>query len=153
MEQVYDEGGIIKADRKTEAEVVAALNKLSEGYTRRDMNGLLALLAPDPDVFIFGTGADERRVGLAEIRAQFERDWSQSEAASFQWGRHSVSAAGPVAWVAADVTFKIKVAGEEVTLPGRMTGVLEKRGDRWLIAQAHFSLPAGGQAEGQSWPT
>ena len=143
----------MKADRKTEAEVVAALNKLSEGYTRRDMNGLLALLAPDPDVFIFGTGADERRVGLAEIRAQFERDWSQSEAASLQWGERSVSAAGAVAWVATDATFNVKAAGQEITLPGRMTCVLEKRGDKWLILQAHLSMPLAGQAEGESFPT
>jgi hypothetical protein len=41
--------------------------------------GFLALLVPDPDVFLYGTGADEKRQGLAEIQAQAERDWSQSD--------------------------------------------------------------------------
>jgi hypothetical protein len=39
-----------------------------------------------------------------------------------------------------------------VTLPARITFVLEKRGEEWLIVQAHFSFPAAGQAEGESFP-
>ena len=61
------------------------------------------------------------------------------------------SAAGPVAWIAADVTMHAKVGGQEVTVPGRCTSVFERRGDRWLITQGHFSLPAAGQVEGKAW--
>ena len=143
----------MKADAKTEAAVKAALSKFAEGYTKRDLEGVLALFAPDSDVVMFGTGVDEKRVGLAEIKAQAERDWSQSEATSLTYGWTSVSAAGSVAWVAADVAFKAKVSGQEITLAGRLTGVLENRGDKWLIVQGHFSLPATGQAEGASFPT
>ena len=52
-----------------------------------------------------------------------------------------------------DITFKANVGGQEISFPGRMTAVLEKRLDRWLIAQTHSSCPAPEQAEGESFPT
>ncbi len=143
----------MKADNKTEAEVIDVLNKAFEAYTQRDIDRLLAFFVPDPDLVMFGTGADEKRVGLTEVKAQAERDWSQSEASSLEFGWHSVSAAGSVAWVASDATFNVKAGGQEMTLPGRMTSVLEKRGDKWLIAQSHISMPVAEQAEGESFPT
>jgi ketosteroid isomerase-like protein len=143
----------MKADAQTEAAVMTVLNRFAEDYAKRELEGVLALFAPDSDVVMFGSGADEKRVGLAEIKALVERDWSQSDAASFTYGWTSVSAAGPVAWVAADVTFKAKVGGQEVTLLGRLTGVLENRAGNWLLVQGHFSLPAATQAEGESFPT
>ncbi len=143
----------MKADAKTEKEVLAVLNKLAEGYARRDLNGVLALCAPDPDHVMYGTGVDEKRIGLAEIKAQAERDWSQTEAAALEFSWTSVSAAGNVAWLAADATFKATAAGQELAFPARLTAVLERRGDKWLFVQSHFSFPASGQAEGEAFPS
>ena len=39
-----------------------------------------------------------------------------------------------------------------MAFPVRFTGVFEKRDDRWLVVQAHFSLPAPDQAEDSSVP-
>jgi hypothetical protein len=47
--------------------VMAVLNKMGEAYARRDKEAFLDLLVPDSDVFLYGTGADEKRRGLAEI--------------------------------------------------------------------------------------
>lgn len=143
----------MKADAQTEAAVLATVQEYTQAYEQHDMNRLLALFAPDPDVMLWGTGADEKRVGLAEIRAQAERDWAQSEAISLEWGWHSVSAAGSVAWVAADVIGHITVGGQQVHLPLRVSAVLEQRGGRWLWMQAHASLAAQEQSEGESFPT
>jgi ketosteroid isomerase-like protein len=143
----------MKADAMTEAAVKAVLDKVAEAYAKRDLALLRTAFAPDPDVVMYGTGADEKRVGLAEIQAQAERDWSQAEAATVTYGWTSVSAAGSVAWAATDAAFNLKAGGQEVTLPARITFVLEKRGEEWLIVQAHFSFPAAGQAEGESFPT
>lgn len=141
----------MRADAMTEAAVKAVLNKVAEGYAKRDLALLRAAFAPDPDVVMYGTGADEKRVGLAEIQAQAERDWSQTEAAGVTYGWTSVSAAGSVAWAATDATFRLKTGGQEMTLPARITFVLEKRGEEWLIVQAHFSFPSAGQTEGESF--
>ena len=55
--------------------------------------------------------------------------------------------------MAADATVKAKAAGQEITFAGRLTNVLEKRGDKWLVVQFHFSMPVAEQAEGESWIT
>lgn len=143
----------MKADAQTVAAVKTVLDEFSKNYAKRDLEGLLGLFAPDPDVVMYGTGADEKRVGLAEIKAQVERDWSQSDATSLTYGWISISAAGSVAWLAADVTFTAMIGGQELKLMGRLTNVLENRAGKWLMVQGHFSLPVAEQAEGESFPT
>jgi ketosteroid isomerase-like protein len=128
------------------------MDKVAEGYAQRDLQRFRAAFAPDPDVVMFGTGADEKRVGLDEIEVQAKRDWSQSDSTALAFGWTSVSAAGPVAWLAADVAFRLTADGQELEIPGRLTAVLEKRGEEWLIVQAHFSAPGTAQAEGESFP-
>lgn len=142
----------MNAEPTVQSAVKAVLNELAASYSNRDIKRLLEGFAPDLDVVMFGTGVDERRTGLAEIRIQAERDWSQTDASAFNFGEIAVSAAGSVAWAASDCAFQVEVGGQRMTLPGRFTGVLEKRGDKWLVVQSHFSLPAMGQDEGSSFP-
>lgn len=101
----------MKADATTEAAGMNVFNNVWKAYEKRDGASLLSLCAPDPDVMLYGTGADEKRIGLKEFKVQFERDWSQSEAASLKFGGHTVSAAGQVAWIAADGAVHAKVDG------------------------------------------
>lgn len=143
----------MKADNRTTTEVTAVLHNIATAYAKRDITALLANFASDPDVLMYGTGPDEKRVGQAEIQAQAKRDWAQSEAAAIKHETVSVSAAGSVAWAAVDGAFEVKVDGQEMAVPARITYTLEKRGDKWLIVQAHFSVPMAGQEEGESFPT
>lgn len=142
----------MKADAQTAAAVMATLEQFKQAYEHRDLERLVALFAPDPDVVLFGTGADEKRVGVSEIRAQAERDWAQSEAFSLEWCWSSVSAAGSVAWVAVDGVGHVTASGQQIHLPLRLSAVLEHRGASWLWMQAHASLPAPEQAAGESFP-
>ena len=143
----------MKANSTTYQEVRSVLYEWAESYRQRDIKRLLAAVAPDPDVIMYGTGADEKRIGLAGIQTQAERDWSQTESAAFVLNEPAISAAGSVAWVAADAVFQLTAGGQEMALPARFTGVFEKRDDQWLRVQAHFSLPAPDQDEGQSFPS
>jgi ketosteroid isomerase-like protein len=143
----------MKANGKTEAAVMEVVDQFNEAYARRDIDTLLALIAPDSDVVLLGTGADERRVGPAEFKFQAERDWSQTDALAFELGWNSISAAGSVAWLAAEATGRGRVNGQEMSFPLRMTAVLEQRKDKWLFVQMHVSAPAAGQSEGESIPT
>jgi len=142
----------MKANVKTEAAVVAVLDRFMETYQKRDIDGLMALFAPDDDQIMFGTGIDEKRIGRDQIRFQAERDWSQTEALAFNFTWRQVSAAGPVAWVAAEGLGEGKAGGQAIQFPVRMTAVLEQRGDEWILVQSHVSLPAPGQEEGDSVP-
>ena len=143
----------MKADARTEAEVIAVLNQVKEAFNKRDLNSIPTLFAPDPDVVFYGTGADEKGIGQAGIKAEWERAFTQSEASSIELGWYSVSAAGSVAWIASDCVTRAKVGGQELSFPIRFTTVLEKRNSRWLVVQSHASMPAAGQKEGESWPT
>jgi hypothetical protein len=101
---------------------------------------------------LFGTGADEKRIGREQFRFQAERDWSQTEALDFDFAGHHISAAGPVAWVAAEGLGQGQVEGKKMEFPLRMAGVLEQRGNEWLLVQSHISLPSAAQKEGDSVP-
>ena len=65
--------------------------------------------------------------------------------------RQAVSMAGDVAWAALDGSFRFSAGGESMALPARATLVFERRDDRWLVVHGHFSLPAEGQEEGESF--
>lgn len=142
----------MKADAQTEAAVLAVLDGWLASYQQRDIDALMSLVVPDEDLFLYGTGIDEKRIGPEQFRYQAERDWSQTEALAFNFNAHHVSAAGPVAWVASDGLGQGRVGGQEIAFPLRMTAVLEKRGDQWLMVQSHVSVPAAGQEEGNSVP-
>lgn len=141
------------ADQQTTSEVKDTLNRFSDAFGKRDMDSLMSLLAPDPDVTFFGTGADEERVGPSEIQKQIRRDWAQSESTSIDFDRLSVSSHNQVAWVAGDATLKATASGKEMTFPGRLTAVMEKRDGNWLIEQWHLSVPMAGQEQGHSFPS
>jgi len=144
---------IMRADAKTEAAVMNVVQQCFKAFTKKDIDSILAFFTPDPDVILIGTGVDEKCVGLDEVRNILGRSFAQFEEASFEFGWHSVSAAGPVAMVAADVNLYVKTNDQQITEKMRLTVVLEQRGDRWLIIQWHDSLPAAGQKEGQAFAT
>ena len=60
----------MKADPKTETAVMAVMNQFIEAFNKQDLDSGLALFAPDPGVVFFGTGGDEKCIGLAEIKAE-----------------------------------------------------------------------------------
>jgi ketosteroid isomerase-like protein len=144
----------MKADELTTTAILAVMEQMSDAYRRRDMNALMAIIAPDPDVIMYGTGADEKRIAQNGIKRQAERDWSQTDEAAITLGWHSVSVArsGGVAWLAADAAFELKAGGQEMSLPARITATFENRNGSWLMVQSHFSFPAAGQEEGEAFP-
>ena len=87
----------MKADAKTEAEVMSVMKKLIDGYKKRDIEGIISYFAPDPDLVCIGTGVDEKRIGLTHRRAQLERDFAQVKRISVDIDWYSVSSAGSVA--------------------------------------------------------
>ncbi len=142
----------MRADENTAAEVSETLEAYRLAWERRDLEGMVATLAPDADMTIIGTGGDERIVGLEDLRKQTERDWRQSDEATWQWQVRDISSAGPVAWTLIDGEIQARFASIRTAFPVRITTVLELRGDRWLIMQMHLSVPAAGQDVGESYP-
>jgi ketosteroid isomerase-like protein len=142
----------MKPNTQTEAGVLAALNKFMKTYQERDLDGLLKVISSDDDVFMFGTGADEKRTGRDEFKFQAERDWSQTEALAFKLDWYRISSEGPVAWIAGEGVGEGKAGGQVFEFPFRMTTVLKQIGNEWYFVQMHVGLPAPGQEPGNSVP-
>ena len=135
-----------------EAQVIGALNEMIQEYEAGGVDAALSYFAPSATVSMFGTGRDEKRVGLDEIQAQIERDMAQSEGVSFNLDWNLVGISGSVAWVASDITIRFKVPGQpEMAFPARMTTVLQDYDGRWLVEHSHLSVAAASQDEGQSF--
>lgn len=137
---------------KTVAGVQRVIDEVAEAFESRDIDKMMSLFSDDDDLVVIGTGADERKVGKAEARSLFKRDWAQSEASSIIYNWTVVSSAGGVAWAAVDGSVYARVGQREIHLPIRMSLVLKKSGARWRIVHWHVSVPATGQPSGESWP-
>ncbi len=142
----------MKADSGIEAEVLAVLKASWAAYMERDIEKVLSYYTSDPDLVAIGTGADEKYLGQESLKAGLLRDFSQAQGSMLTIAWSSVSAAGNVAWLAADCVAEVLVNFRAISIPGRLTAVFERRDDRWCIMQTHFSLAAGGQPQGQSYP-
>ena len=131
----------MQAARQTVAEIQSVLDRFCEGYGNKDIDILLSLFDPDPDVLVIGTGEDEKRTGLEEIKIQFERDFCQSDQLTVEFKNVSVSELGPVCWVAGDTHVYFTAENKAMRVFLRFTGVLANRDGKWLFVQTHFSLP------------
>lgn len=139
----------MKADKKTEAEVLAAIESFLNAYAQRDIKAILAHVAPDPDLTLFGTGRDEKVIGVAAMREHLKSQFEQMDETAVELPWLGISSAGAVAWMAADSIWRIRAGGQDISFDRRWTIVLERRRGKWLIVQSHLSAPAGGQAVGQ----
>jgi len=138
-------------DDEVTSEVRALLQRFADSYTAKDADGLLSL-ASGEDVMLVGTGADEVRFGLAEYRAQAERDFSQSDEVRMVFDNLRVAAVGDAAFAYCDVAVTGSAGGEAFEMAGlRCTLGAVRTGQGWKVAQAHVSAPNTGQAEGSSF--
>lgn len=140
------------AETQTKVSVETFITRFMESYRNRNLEQLLELVPPDDDIYMFGTGIDEKRRGRQEFEDQVKRDWAQTEELDFQLNLNHVSIAGPIAWIAAEGLGKGKAGGREIEFPLRMTAVLKSVDGEWRLVQGHISLPAPGEEEGSSVP-
>ena len=132
----------MKADAGTEAAVMKVVRRYIDSYAKRDLKGVLSLFARDSDVTVFNSNIKGKYIGHSEIKSQLERDWARSDKARFTIEWSAVSAAGSVAWIAAEGAVRAIIGGKEIHFPARLTVVLEKRKGKWFWMQGHFSLGA-----------
>lgn len=121
-----------------------------EAYNTRNLELLLSIFTKDAT--IWGTGADEYRVGHKEIEQQCLRDWKQSDSAEV-----TVSSILPNAhdapWIALIATAKVTIEGVCHTLSDlRATSVLEQEDGEWKICHMHGSFPDHRNPEEGSFP-
>jgi uncharacterized protein (TIGR02246 family) len=136
-------------DTYANTEVREALKFWFDAYAKRDAEGLLSMVAPDDDVVFIGTDADEKKLGREGLLEGLQRDFAYADSITVELPWISISGSGTVAWIAADYIYHVIVEGLEVQVKGRLTLIMEKRGERWLIVHAHFSAPVDGQGKAE----
>ena len=117
----------------SEAMILAVLDRTSERFLARDLDGLLELFSPDEDILLAGSEMGEVARGREDIRSSLVELFGRPEAYSFQWDTRNVSANGDVAWVFAEGSVAVhQDDGAIERLPYRMSGVLQRVGNQWL---------------------
>lgn len=127
-----------------------AAEQLAGCYSRKDVEGLLAITSP---LFTgFGSGSDEIVRSFDELRTSFSRDFSQCEEVSMVFTDTLIREVQSSAWMIALCTISARTKGEVISLTGRMSAVFVSTPNGWQIAQTHFSIPDVSQDAGQSFP-
>jgi ketosteroid isomerase-like protein len=133
--------------------MLKTFDRFVQNYNERNLEATLSMFRDCPPAVTFGTGLDEKRRGLAEIREQLIRDWSQSDSSRLAIIHIDHEQDGCFGWLAAELNVSVTSDHEIQHLAARGTFVMErKHGDDWKILHMHVSLPSGEQAAGMSFP-
>ncbi len=132
----------MKADEKTQSEIMEVLNEYAKAYLDKDIESMMSLFVDNSDFVAIGTGKDEWINGHKQLEKGFRRDFSQTDNIEIVFEKVTISNNGRISWLSAIMIINAEISGEEVILSGRLSMVLEKREDQWLITHIHFSLPA-----------
>lgn len=124
--------------------------KFCKYLNERNMDKLLSLFKDDATAL--GTGRDEYRIGIDEIKAQFQRDWSQSESGHFSMTKHVHSSSDGKTWGSCEFLAKIIIDGKEHSFPHLRASIfLEEVDGEMKIAHLHSSFADPMQEEGDSF--
>jgi len=135
----------MKADEKTEIDVVKTLNALMAAYRDRDIERVMGFFAPDSDVTALGTNLDQFVMGTERIREAYQDDFEAFDRLEMEVTHSQVSAEGSVAWLCAQCAAAFEIEGEKIRSNARLTAVLVRRQSAWRIIQFHLSFPADQQ--------
>jgi hypothetical protein len=143
----------MQLDADVQLQVRQVLERFSDLVSTKNMQ-VLAEFAPGDEVLLIGSEAGEVASGRGALRAFFARIFAREATFSWEWDRVDASRPGgvssprdasrarDVAWFFAEGWVILSTAAEQRRAPYRISGVLERHGDRWLWRQYHGSEPA-----------
>jgi ketosteroid isomerase-like protein len=132
----------MKADSSTEKAIVGMLREWSDSFSAKDLEGILALFAPDADVTMLGSEDWEMGVGPDALRAVYTRLFTRGDSATWEWKWHQISSSGSAAWMLATGIVHVNNGADEISGPYRLSAVFERQGEGWVWMQFHGSEPA-----------
>jgi uncharacterized protein (TIGR02246 family) len=117
------------------------LERLNQGFARRDVTQVLDLFTPDPETVFIGSEAGETATGPTQLRRLLQGLFARPETYQWRWGQLHVGVTGQVAWLTTQAVLLVE-GPQPLELPYRMTLVLQRRENTWLIVHYHGSEPA-----------
>jgi ketosteroid isomerase-like protein len=130
----------MQSDAEVRSQVCEVLERFNDLVSTQNLQ-VLAEFAPGDEVLLVGSDAGEVATGRQELEAFFARIFARDTTFSWEWDRIDVSHAGDLAWFFAEGRVVLSTAKEQRRAPYRITGVLERHGERWLWRQYHGSEP------------
>jgi hypothetical protein len=127
-----------KAEARTQ--VTAALQRLGMLVSRKDPS-VLGEFADDAEVLLVGSANAEVVEGPAALRAFFGEVFRAPTHIGWEWRRVRISSSEDVAWLFAEGELVIVADARPQRRPYRLTGVLQRKGRRWLWRHFHGSEP------------
>jgi len=127
-----------------ESDIKEVLDHYVQAWKAGDIDMIAKLWAHDEDIVAFGTDAAERWVGWKTLKEQYVKifDVLVDTDIAISSQTITISESGTVAWYSQLMTMSFIAQGQPASVPNiRVSGVLEKRNNRWLLVQRHSSLP------------
>ncbi|MEY4545200.1 MAG: hypothetical protein RL685_1395 [Pseudomonadota bacterium] len=123
-------------------DAMAVIQRWATAFKESNVDAIVSLYAPD--ALFFGTGSKALVTTPAGIRDYFETGLNRDRPRAAELIEHSVQVVSPDVVV---VTGKDRVSGTKegnvYHAEGRVSFVLQKRGNTWLIAHFHRSAVPG----------
>ncbi len=130
----------MQSNIEVRTQICEVLKRFSEFVSTKNPQ-VLAEFAPSEGVILIGSESGVIARGSQELNSFFTQIFTGDSTFSWEWDRIDVSYAGNLAWIFAEGRIVLTTAKEQQKSPFRMSGVLERQGERWLWRQFHGSEP------------
>ena len=127
-------------DAPTDSELIGVLQRFCSGFADRNAEAVMGVFGPDPNLVVV-TSEEPLLRGPVELQRFLEHYVEGATTYSWTWDRYDVFPAGSVAWLLAEGTETATTHGHVQEHPYRMTMVLERRENRWVLMHVHGSSP------------
>lgn len=120
--------------------VVAVLDQFRRGWEALDADAVLACFARDPQIVVIGTDEGEYWRGFDALVEPFRSMVGAFTDPVYDWpSPPQIHVDGDIAWADGRLDTSLTADGERLAVSMRTSWVL-RRGVRWEIVQAHFSV-------------
>ena len=137
-------------DKENKA-IIEVFRELEQGYKQGDVDRCIATFYKE-SVSLIGTAVDEVRLGIEEVRYQFQRDIEQTSFRDLSFSEFQFFFHGNISYSVSDVNFIGEtIEGENFVMKGRSSAMLEKNDGKWLFRHVHSSVPDYDASEGNSF--
>ena len=132
--------------------IIEVLHELEQGYKLGSVDRLTSAFHKE-DVSLIGTAVDEVRLGIEEVRYQFQRDIEQTSFRDVSLSEPQIFLHGNISYVICNLIFIGEtIEGEDFAMKGRYSAMLEKNDGKWLMRHGHCSVTDYDVSEGESFP-
>lgn len=130
-------------NRKLGRGMLTTIEKFIRNYNDRELESTLECFSESPPAFAFGSGVEERRIGLSQIREQLIQDWEQSRSSMLKVNEIVHGLSDHFGWAAVELDVALVLDCGVKNFPARASFVLYRDGSSsWKIVHMHFSIPA-----------